>query len=135
MLVFVRNFENHEEYLDSTDVKIKTTFELNLDSGLKGNRLVYRGKKFKMDSKSASRRRKYTDVNRKNVVIEKKYESEIRQYEREAAGMLSKHLHNTIQLMETMKQVKRNSGQIDSDMKGVSVLIHSVKLPPFNYCR
>ena len=80
-----------------------------------------------MDSKSASRRRKYTNVNRKNVVIEKKYESEIRQYERETAGMLSNHLHNTIQLMETMKQVKRNSGQIDSDMKGVSVLIHSIR--------
>ena len=75
-----------------------------------------------MDSKSPSRRRKYTNVNRKNVVIEKKFESEIRQYDREAAGMLCNHLHNTIQLMETMKQVKRSSGQIDSDMKGVSLL-------------
>ena len=61
-------------------------------------------------------------------MIEKKFESEIKQYDREAAGMLSNHLHNTIQLMETMKQVKRNSGQMDSDMKGVSVLRVSFKV-------
>ena len=68
-----------------------------------------------MESKSPSRRRKYSDVNRKNVVIEKKCETEIKRYEKETAEMLSNHLHNTIQLVDTMKKVKRNSGKADRD--------------------
>ena len=76
-----------------------------------------------MESKSPSIRRKYSNVNRQNVLIEKKYESEIRRFEKETAEMLSNHLHNTIELLDTIKKVKRNSGQVDSDVKEVSCFV------------
>ena len=70
----------------------------------------------------SSRRRKYLIMNRKNVLIERKYETEIRRYERETLDMLGNHLHNTIQLRNILKQVKRNSGQTDEDMYQVSLI-------------
>ena len=76
-----------------------------------------------MESKSPLIRRKYSNINRQNVLIEKNYESEIRRYEKETAEMLSNHLHNTTELFDTIKQVKRNSGQVNSDVKEVSCFV------------